>query len=81
MFPNNMVYKGYRLTASVSRIAVAGSHRPAFTATVAVDLAGDGYPLPIHSWCRCSPRVVSCPRRSWRWMPPSTTGVNWSTAT
>ena len=45
MFPNNMVYKGYRLTASVSRIAGAGSHRPAFTATVAVDLAGDGYPL------------------------------------
>ncbi|HEY9274106.1 MULTISPECIES: hypothetical protein [Achromobacter] len=41
MFHNNMVYKGYRLTASVSRISVGGSGRPAFTATVAVELAGN----------------------------------------
>ncbi|MGE8655152.1 MAG: hypothetical protein ACN6O8_00185 [Achromobacter sp.] len=41
MLHNNMVYKGYRLTASVSRVAVGGSSRPAFTATVAVELAGD----------------------------------------
>jgi hypothetical protein len=41
MFHNNMVYKGYRLTASVSRIASGNVRRPAFTATVAVELAGD----------------------------------------
>ncbi|MCY1193703.1 MAG: hypothetical protein ACN6PF_04625 [Achromobacter veterisilvae] len=41
MFHNNMVYKGYRLTARVSRISVGGSNRPAFTATVAVEYAGD----------------------------------------
>ena len=41
MLHNNMVYKGYRLTAAVSRISVGGSSRPAFTATVAVELAGD----------------------------------------
>lgn len=41
MLHNNMVYKGYRLTASVSRVSVGGSDRPAFTATVAVELAGD----------------------------------------
>ena len=41
MFHNNMVYKGYRLTASVSRISVGGTSRPAFTATVAVELASD----------------------------------------
>ncbi|MEN4917766.1 hypothetical protein ABE485_03790 [Achromobacter spanius] len=51
MLHNNMVYKGYRLTASVSRISVAGTSRPAFTATVAVELAGDqdklGEPHPV----------------------------------
>lgn len=53
MFQNNMVYKGYRLTASVSRISVGGTSRPAFTATVAVELAGDQdklgdpYPVPL----------------------------------
>lgn len=53
MFHNNMVYKGYRLTASVSRISVGGTSRPAFTATVAVELAGDQdklgdpYPVPL----------------------------------
>ncbi|PTX07283.1 hypothetical protein DBL07_04925 [Achromobacter mucicolens] len=41
MYQNNMVYKGYRLTASVSRVSVGNAHRPAFTATVAVELAGD----------------------------------------
>ncbi|WP_313369127.1 hypothetical protein [Achromobacter animicus] len=41
MFHNNMVYKGYRLTASVSRVAIGNARRPAFTATVAVELAGD----------------------------------------
>ncbi|MFY3328981.1 hypothetical protein QGN06_27150 [Achromobacter xylosoxidans] len=41
MFHNNMVYKGYRLTANVSRIVVDGGGRPAFTATVAVELAAE----------------------------------------
>jgi|GEM_PF-544250 len=41
MFQNNMVYKGYRLTASVSRVAIGNARRPAFTATVAVELAGN----------------------------------------
>lgn len=41
MLHNNMVYKGYRLTANVSRVLVGSSSRPAFTATVAVELAGD----------------------------------------
>lgn len=41
MFHNNMVYKGYRLTASVSRVAIGNARRPAFTATVAVELAGN----------------------------------------
>lgn len=41
MFHNNMVYKGYRLTANVSRVIVGGTGRPAFTATVAVELAAD----------------------------------------
>ena len=45
MFHNNMVYKGYRLIASVSRIFVAGSRRPAFTATVGVELAADWHRL------------------------------------
>ncbi len=45
MFHNNMVYKGYRLIASVSRISVAGSRRPAFTATVGVELAADWHRL------------------------------------
>ncbi|CAB3821921.1 hypothetical protein ACUDCK_18685 [Achromobacter sp. CF-sbj1-Ac2-l] len=45
MFHNNMVYKGYRLIASVSRISVAGSPRPAFTATVGVELAADWHRL------------------------------------
>lgn len=53
MFHNNMVYKGYRLTASVSRVAVGNARRPAFTATVAVELAGDRdrlgelHPVPL----------------------------------
>ncbi len=45
MFHNNMVYKGYRLTASVSRISVGGSRRPAFTATVALGAVADQYGL------------------------------------
>ncbi|CAB3691238.1 MULTISPECIES: hypothetical protein [Achromobacter] len=53
MFHNNMVYKGYRLTASVSRVPVGNARRPAFTATVAVELAGDRdrlgelHPVPL----------------------------------
>ncbi len=51
MFQNNMVYKGYRLTASVSRVSIGNARRPAFTATVAVELAGDqdrlGEPYPV----------------------------------
>jgi len=53
MFHNNMVYKGYRLSASVSRVAVGNARRPAFTATVAVELAGDRdrlgelHPVPL----------------------------------
>lgn len=43
MFHNNMVYKGYRLTANVSRISVGGSSRPAFTATVALDAVADQF--------------------------------------
>ncbi|QCS66758.1 hypothetical protein EUC41_08200 [Achromobacter denitrificans] len=45
MFHNNMVYKGYRLTASVSRLSVGGSRRPAFTATVALGAVADQYGL------------------------------------
>ncbi|MDF8360155.1 hypothetical protein P3W54_04550 [Achromobacter anxifer] len=45
MFHNNMVYKGYRLTASVSRISVGGSRRPAFIATVALDAVSDQHEL------------------------------------
>lgn len=45
MFHNNMVYKGYRLTASVSRISVGGSRRPAFTATVALGAVSDQHEL------------------------------------
>lgn len=41
MLHNNMVYKGYRLTARVSRADAASGSQPAFTATVAVELAGD----------------------------------------
>ncbi|ASC68699.1 hypothetical protein B9P52_03540 [Achromobacter denitrificans] len=41
MFHNNMVYKRHRPTASVSRISVGGSGRSAFTAAVAVELAGN----------------------------------------
>ncbi|MGS1109130.1 hypothetical protein ACVCNH_22940 [Achromobacter anxifer] len=45
MFPNNVVYKGYRLTASVSRISVGGSQRPAFVATVALGAVSDQHEL------------------------------------
>lgn len=45
MFHNNMVYKGYRLTASVSRISVGGSRRPAFTATVVLGAVSDQHEL------------------------------------
>ncbi|CAB3715672.1 MULTISPECIES: hypothetical protein [Achromobacter] len=48
MLHNNMVYKGYRLTASVSRVSVGGTGRPAFTATVAVELAADRDQLNEH---------------------------------
>nr|WP_081478061.1 hypothetical protein [Achromobacter arsenitoxydans] len=47
MFHNNMVYKGYRLTASVSRISVGGSRRPAFTATVALGVIADQHELNV----------------------------------
>jgi hypothetical protein len=52
MHQNNSVYKGYRLTAKVSRLAVKGSSTPSFTATVMVVLAGldaapeDQYSIP-----------------------------------
>lgn len=45
MFPNNVVYKRYRLTASVSRISVGGSQRPAFVATVALGAVSDQHEL------------------------------------
>jgi hypothetical protein len=41
MLRNNTVYKGYRLTAKVERLAVPGVSGPAFTATLLVDTAAD----------------------------------------
>ncbi len=41
MSHNNIIYKGYRLSARVSRVSVGGSSRPAFTATVSVEEAMD----------------------------------------
>lgn len=39
MLENNMVYKGYKLSARVSRIKIGSNDRPAFTATVSVGVA------------------------------------------
>lgn len=40
MYQNHLIYKGYRLTARVSRIASADASHPAFTATVTVEFSG-----------------------------------------
>lgn len=37
MSENNVVYKGYKLSARVSRVSAGGSGRPAFTATISVE--------------------------------------------
>ncbi|WP_144631774.1 hypothetical protein [Bordetella genomosp. 13] len=41
MNQNHLIYKGYRLTASVKRTPGPDAARPAFTATVTVALPGD----------------------------------------
>lgn len=41
MLQNNLVHKGYRLTAKVTRLPVQGVSGPAFTATVSLTLVSD----------------------------------------
>ena len=68
--PNNLIYKGYRLTAKISRgvqsDTATTSGSPVFTATIVVVQAdavqdeGDEYPVP----CFVEGRVVYSPREA-----------------